>query len=235
VDRRDFYAWIDKWITKHQGSEKIKRPVIVHSATTSSKGGCPLHPGAKHTAAECRLLNNKRKKEFPKNNFKGAAGQGAGAGSFNKGGGSFNRGGGNFHKSGTYPKPPNNGARYQKRTFTSASNNGGPSTNATDLPFKRVRYDHDKRVRYDHDKPAKEPHHGISPRKAPPMPGSVQRSGALRHHQDQGLEGDASIILDFLKPGIWVREHFVPFINDHETNLWLLPLFPPSTKDNGNT
>jgi hypothetical protein len=31
----------------------------------------------------------------------------------------------------------------------------------------------------------------------------------------------------------WNCEQFIPFTNDPETNLWLLPLFPLTTKDNG--
>ncbi len=41
------------------------------------------------------------------------------------------------------------------------------------------------------------------------------------------------VILDSNKPGLWVYKHFIPFTNDPETNLWLLSLFPPTTKDNG--
>ena len=28
-------------------------------------------------------------------------------------------------------------------------------------------------------------------------------------------------------------EHFIPFVNDPETNLWILPLYPSTQKDNG--
>ena len=41
------------------------------------------------------------------------------------------------------------------------------------------------------------------------------------------------VILDSNKPGLWVCEQFIQFTNDPETNLWLLPLFPPTSKDNG--
>jgi hypothetical protein len=41
------------------------------------------------------------------------------------------------------------------------------------------------------------------------------------------------VILDSNKPGLWVCEQFIPFTNDPETNLWLLPLFPPTSEDNG--
>jgi hypothetical protein len=41
------------------------------------------------------------------------------------------------------------------------------------------------------------------------------------------------VLLDSNKPGLWICEHFFPFINDPETNLWLLPLFPPTSIDNG--
>jgi hypothetical protein len=39
--------------------------------------------------------------------------------------------------------------------------------------------------------------------------------------------------LDSTKPGIWICKHFIPFVNDPETNLWILPLYPSTQKDNG--
>ena len=43
------------------------------------------------------------------------------------------------------------------------------------------------------------------------------------------------VLLDSYQPGLWVCDHFIPFVEDPETNLWLLPLFPPTSKDNGFT
>ncbi len=61
------------------------------------------------------------------------------------------------------------------------------------------------------------------------VPDCVRRLYSVRQATHKGYR----VLLDSHKPGLWVCEHFVPFINDPETNLWLLPLFPPTSKDNG--
>jgi hypothetical protein len=61
------------------------------------------------------------------------------------------------------------------------------------------------------------------------VPDCVRRLYSVRQATHKGYR----VLLDSHKPGLWVCEHFVPFINDPKTNLWLLPLFPPTSKDNG--
>jgi hypothetical protein len=60
------------------------------------------------------------------------------------------------------------------------------------------------------------------------VPDCVHRLYSVRQATHKGHR----TILDSTKPGIWVCKHFVPFLNDPDTNLWLLPLFPPLSKDN---
>jgi hypothetical protein len=61
------------------------------------------------------------------------------------------------------------------------------------------------------------------------VPDCVRRLYSVRQATHKGYR----VILDSNKPGLWVCEQFIPFTNDPETNLWLLPLFPPTSKDNG--
>ena len=61
------------------------------------------------------------------------------------------------------------------------------------------------------------------------MPDCVRRLYSVRQATHKGYR----VILDSNKPGLWVCEQFIQFTNDPETNLWLLPLFPPTSKDNG--
>ena len=61
------------------------------------------------------------------------------------------------------------------------------------------------------------------------VPDCVCRLYSVRQATHKGYR----VILDSNKPGLWVCEQFIPFANDPETNLWLLPLFPPTSKDNG--
>ena len=61
------------------------------------------------------------------------------------------------------------------------------------------------------------------------VPDCVRRLYSVRQATHKGYK----VLLDSHKPGLWVCEHFIPFVNDPDTNLWLLPLFPPTSKDNG--
>ena len=61
------------------------------------------------------------------------------------------------------------------------------------------------------------------------VPDCIRRLYSVRQATHKGYK----VLLDSHKPGLWVCEHFIPFVNDPDTNLWLLPLFPPTSKDNG--
>ena len=61
------------------------------------------------------------------------------------------------------------------------------------------------------------------------IPDCVRRLYSVRQATHKGYK----VQLDSTKPGIWISEHFIPFVNDPETNLWLLPLYPSTHKDNG--
>jgi hypothetical protein len=61
------------------------------------------------------------------------------------------------------------------------------------------------------------------------IPDCVRRLYSVRQATHKGYE----VRLDSTKPGIWISEHFIPLVNDPETNLWLLPLYPSTHKDNG--
>jgi hypothetical protein len=61
------------------------------------------------------------------------------------------------------------------------------------------------------------------------VPDCVRRLYSVRQATHKGYK----VLLDSHKPGLWECEHFIPFVNDPDTNLWLLPLFPPTSKDNG--
>ncbi len=61
------------------------------------------------------------------------------------------------------------------------------------------------------------------------VPDCIRRLYSVR----QATHKEYKVLLDSYQPGLWVCDHFIPFVNDPETNLWLLPLFPPTSKDNG--
>ena len=59
------------------------------------------------------------------------------------------------------------------------------------------------------------------------VPDCVRRLYSIRQATHKGHKA----ILESTKPGLWVSDHFVPFI-DPDTNLRLLPLYPPTSNDN---
>jgi hypothetical protein len=61
------------------------------------------------------------------------------------------------------------------------------------------------------------------------VPDCVRRLYSVSQATHKGYR----VILDSDTPGLWVCEHFIPFANDTDTNLWLLPVLPPTSKDNG--
>ena len=61
------------------------------------------------------------------------------------------------------------------------------------------------------------------------VPDCVRRLYSVRQATHAGYR----VHLDAVKPGLHVCLNYVPFVNDPETNLWLLPMYPPATRDNG--
>ena len=61
------------------------------------------------------------------------------------------------------------------------------------------------------------------------VPDCIRRLYSVRQATHQGY----TVQLDGINPGIWACLHYIPFVTDPDTNLWLLPLFPPTTADNG--
>ena len=61
------------------------------------------------------------------------------------------------------------------------------------------------------------------------VPDCVRRLYSVRQATHAGYR----VHLETSKPGLIVCLNYIPFITDPETNLWLLPLFPPTTSDNG--
>ena len=61
------------------------------------------------------------------------------------------------------------------------------------------------------------------------VPDCVRSLRSVRQATHKGHK----VLLGSYQPGLWVCDHFIPFVYDPETNLWLLLLFPPASKDNG--
>ena len=61
------------------------------------------------------------------------------------------------------------------------------------------------------------------------VPDCVRRLYSVRQATHAGYR----VHLESTKPGLMVCLQYIPFVTDPETNLWLLPMFPPSSRDNG--
>ena len=61
------------------------------------------------------------------------------------------------------------------------------------------------------------------------VPDCVRRLYSVRQATHAGYR----VHLESTKPGLMVCLQYIPFVTDPDTNLWLLPMFPPSSRDNG--
>ena len=61
------------------------------------------------------------------------------------------------------------------------------------------------------------------------VPDCIRRLYSVRQATHKGYQ----VQLDCSNPGIWACLNYIPFVTDPDTSLWLLPLFPPTSADNG--
>ena len=111
-----------------------------------------------------------------------------------------------------------------REDHTAVSGFSGTSSRAThrgDLSFRAFSLNHEtNRHQYINM---------IQPNSTLVVPDCVRRLYSVRQATHAGYR----VHLETRKPGLIVCLNYIPFVTDPETNLWLLPLFPPSTSDNG--